>query len=261
MQNIAIESKNLACTLGGTEILKGVDLTIYDGEFWGIIGPNGAGKSTLAKCVCGLIPYSGDIKIYGKPVASYTRKELAKIVSYAPQAYFYYFPYTVFEFVLMARYPYVSRFTGFSSEDKESAKSALFSVGLEELKDRSIGTLSGGELQKVFLASALAQGSKIAILDEPTAFLDPKNQKDLLDLLLKLQGVTNRTFVIVSHDVNFVMQSTRKIAGMQDGRIDFIGSPEGLTPEVLKKIYGTEFVSVTHPTTKKPIALINPESR
>lgn len=259
MNAVAIESKALFCTLGGEEILKGVDVQIHDGEFLGIIGPNGAGKSTLVKCLSGLIPHEGDIKIYEKPIESYARKELAKIISYAPQAYFYYFPYTVFEFILLARYPYVSRFTGFSSVDREAVKNALSEVGIEMLKDRSMGTLSGGELQKVFISSALAQRAKIAILDEPTVFLDPKNQMELLELLLKLQHSDNRTFVIVSHDVNFVAQAARKIVGIRGGKIDFVGTPDDLNPSILKDIYGAEFVSVMHPTTKKPVALIKPK--
>lgn len=261
MFNIAIESKGLFCKLGGIEILKGVDVQIHDSEFLGVIGPNGAGKSTLVKCLSGLIPHEGEIKIYGKPIENYAKKELAKIISYAPQAYFYYFPYSVFEFVLLARYPYVSRFTGFSNEDKKSVETALLKVGIEGLKSRSMGTLSGGELQKVFIASALAQQTKIAILDEPTVFLDPKNQTELLELLLKLQETDNTTFIVVSHDVNFVAQAAKRVIAIKDGMINFVGTPDDLNPAVLKDIYGVEFVSMVHPTTRKPVALIKPSTR
>lgn len=258
MSSAAIETKSLTCTLGGVEILKGIDVQIYDFEFLGIIGPNGAGKSTFVKCLSGLLPHKGYIEIYGKPIKSYSKRELARIISYAPQAYFYYFPYSVFEFVLLARYPYVSRFTGFSREDRDAVESALVKVGIEALRDRSMGTLSGGELQKVFIASALAQQAKIAILDEPTVFLDPRNQRELLDLLLRLQQMDNKTFVVVSHDVNFVSQAAKRIIAIKGGRINFVGTPGDLTPRALKDIYDADFVSVEHPTTQKPVALIKP---
>jgi len=261
MNAVAIQAENLSCTLGGQAILKGIDLEFADGEFVGIIGPNGAGKSTLVKCLAGLLPSEGSVRIYGKPIREYKRRELARIISYVPQAYFYYFPYTVFEFVLMARYPHVPRAHGFTAADRDQTMGALKLVGIEGLGDRAMAALSGGELQKVFLASALAQGSKIAIMDEPTVFLDPKNHKELLDLLLKLAESENRTLIIVSHDVNFVAQGAESIIGLKDGEIAFTGKPDDLNPGTLREIYSAEFVSIAHPTTKRPIALINPRGR
>ena len=257
----AIRAENLSCVLSGVEIIGGIDIEIADGEFVGIIGPNGAGKSTLVKCLAGLLPFGGTVKIYGKPVREYSRRELARTVSYVPQAYFRYFPYSVFEFVLMARYPHVSRFAGFSKDDRDAVLESLATVGIESLKDRAMGTLSGGELQKVFLAGALAQGSKIAIMDEPTVFLDPKNHGELLELLLKLAESENRTLVVVSHDVNFVAQGASRIVGLKEGRLVFKGKPDELGPDALYEIYGAQFVSVLHPATGRPVALINPKSR
>ena len=261
MTGVAIEAENLSCALGGRKVIANINLSVRDGETLGIIGPNGAGKSTLVRCLAGLLRFEGSIKVFGRDIRRMRRRELARVISYVPQAYFYYFPYSVFEFVLMARYPYVSRLAGFTKDDTDAATRALETVGIESLKDRSMGTLSGGELQKVFLAGALAQGARIAIMDEPTVFLDPKNQSELLNLVLKLASAEGRTLIVVSHDVNFVAQVADRIIGIKDGSLVFEGKSDALAPDVLKDIYDAEFVSVEHPHTKRPVALISPEKK
>ncbi|MDT8389393.1 MAG: ABC transporter ATP-binding protein [Lentisphaeria bacterium] len=241
----------LSCVLGGQEILKNVSLAVAAGACVSLIGPNGAGKTTLLKCLNRILPFSrGAVTVDGRRLSGYSQPELAAKIAYVPQAQGRFIDFTVFDFVLLSRYPHLSPFSSISAVDKEAAFQALVSTGMEAFADRSHATLSGGERQKVFIAAALAQESPILLLDEPTTFLDPHHQEEIMAILQRVNQQENRTILAVTHDLNNAMMISDQIIAMRDGTIMFQGSPaETMTAPVLEKIYGASFLFVPHPGT------------
>jgi zinc transport system ATP-binding protein len=189
-----------------TPVLEGINFSVKDNTFLAIIGPNGGGKSTLLKVILGLIkPARGMVSVFGKP-ADVGRT----YIGYLPQAKptDLAFPISVYEVVLSGRYDRPLR--KYSAADKEAALKALKDVDMAEYTDRQIGRLSGGQIQRVFLARALARDPKLLILDEPTASIDPERQKSFYALLDKLK---NRMAVLfVTHDIGAVSEYFDEIA-------------------------------------------------
>jgi len=254
-----IEAKKLSFTISGIDILKEVSFAVDHGEFISIIGPNGAGKSTLIKCLLRIFMGNGTVLIKGTHLEAYSQRELAKIISYVPQTGELIPSFTVSEFVLMGRYPYLSPLSSSTRADHEAVLEALRLTGTDEFAGRELSTLSGGERQKVFIAAALAQGSEIMLLDEPTTFLDPKHQYDILKILRKLNeyGVT---IIAVTHDINHAVLFSRRILGIKEGKMLFDGPPEGVMKnETLYELYERPFTFIVHPKTGMPLILPDAE--
>ena len=164
-------------SINGVEILRGVTLSIAEGEFVGIIGPNGAGKTTLLKLILGLIRLTtGDVTLYGQSISALAPRERAKLQAYLSQDVMTTFSFPVLDIVLMGRYPYLSRFAVESDADIEVARRALAYVGMQDFENRLFNELSGGERQLVLFAKVLAQDATLLILDEPTSNLDIRHQ-------------------------------------------------------------------------------------
>ena len=241
--------------LGQKQILRDVTFSVRRGEYLSIVGPNGAGKTTLLKCLDRIIGGGdGQIEILGRPLASYRQKELARHMSYVPQADGRVFPFTVEQFVTMGRYPYLSPFTSVSREDHQAVRDALQQTGTLEFADRLLDTLSGGERQKVYVAAALAQGASILLLDEPTTFLDYRHQAEIRGLLARANRDSGATVVAVTHDVNTAALESDRIVALRDGTVVFCGTPsELMRPDVLKKIYDTPLLLTQHPSVLLPV--------
>jgi len=255
-----IQIRNLSYAVERALILDDVSLEINAGEFLSIIGPNGAGKTTLLKCMLRI--YSGgtgEILIDNRPLASYGRKELARLVGYVPQGDNRELPFTVEEFVLMGRYPYQGPFTAVSAEDLRAVHEALGLTGSARFAGRSMDSLSGGERQGVFIAAALAQEARMLLLDEPAAFLDPKHIADIHAILRRVNRDKNVTVVMVTHDINGAAMISDRIAVLKQGRAAIVGRPEDImTNEVLEHVYDKPFLFVTHPVTGQ--RLVTPEA-
>lgn len=251
MRTPVIEIKDYSFSIGGAEILKNIFLDVFDGEYLSIIGPNGAGKSTLLKCLIRI--YTGGkgiIRLYGKPLSEYGQKELARFISYVPQSDGRNLDFTVYEFVLMGRYPYLSPFSSVKPSDRSAVDDALNQTETTRLSDRSINTLSGGEKQNVMIAAAIAQGAKILLLDEPTTFLDPKHQSDINRTLKRVNRASGITVISVTHDINSAAMISDRMTVLKDGRSEFSGVPsELMNNTVLEKVYNKSFVFVSHPQT------------
>jgi iron complex transport system ATP-binding protein len=255
MKHTVIEMDRFSFAVNGHVILRVITLAVHKGECVSIIGPNGAGKTTLLKCLDRIhTAGSGEIRIAGKPLVAYTQKELARHVSYVPQADGNVLPFTVSEFVMMGRYPYLSPFSPPNSRDKEAVERALAMTGTTEFVHRSLSTLSGGERQRVFIAAALAQEAGILLLDEPATFLDPLHATEIHRLLARINSERGVTLLSVTHDINIAALTSHRILALKNGRVVFWGTPEGLMDEgVLKEIYGKSFLFVKHPRTGKDV--------
>lgn len=252
----ALEVRDLSLKLGGTDILRNVSFDIPQGAFLSIVGPNGSGKTTMLRCVMGVIAgWTGEIQAGGRPIGSYRRRHLARLVSYVPQSDEMTFPYTGRELIMMGRYPHLSPFTQLSRVDIEVVERTLETTGTSSLADRDMRTLSGGERQKILIAGALAQEAGTMLLDEPTTFLDPRHTDEILSILTDLNR-SGVTIVMVTHDINHAVHYADSVTALVDGSVAFSGSPENLmNNEVLKSVYGKEFILVKHPESGKMMVL------
>ena len=220
-------------------VIKDINISIETGESVCILGSNGSGKSTLLKAVIGIIPYSGQALINGQDVSKMTRREIAGNVAFMTQLSQVYFSYSVLETVILGRYLHMPHFFGKPTDkDVAIAEEALRKVGMEKLSDRQIGSLSGGELQRVFLARTFAQESNILFLDEPTNHLDLKVVSELSEYLDEWRKTPGHTLVGVYHDISLALRLSDRGIFIKNGRV--IGESQRediLTSEVLKETY------------------------
>jgi iron complex transport system ATP-binding protein len=232
-----LELQNLRCGYGGGDVVKDISLEVKSGGVFCIVGPNGCGKSTLLKAMARLLPFRGSVQIDGKETRAFSRKALAKKIALLGQNSHLYFPYTVFDTVAMGRYAYGGLFGGLSADDKDSIGKTLAVLELENDRNRFINELSGGQLQRVFLARALVQDPEIMLLDEPTNHLDLKHQADLLEYLARWADGA-KTVIAVLHDLNLARRFCRQAALMSDGKIAACGVPEKLfAGAALEEVY------------------------
>ena len=219
-----LELRDLYCGYGAEDVLEGITLNAGAGDFLCIIGPNGCGKSTLLKAIAGLLPFRGNITIKGKEIAAFSQKELARNIALLGQLSPLYFPYTVYETVAMGRYPYRKGwFGGLDSTDKTIIEHTLAILELDTLCETLIDQLSGGQLQRVFLARTLVQNPRIILLDEPTNHLDLKHQTVLLDHLAAWVQDDERVIVAVFHDLTLARRYGTVAALMTEGTINIQG--------------------------------------
>jgi iron complex transport system ATP-binding protein len=236
-----LEIQNLYCGYGGGDIIKGISLSAKNGDIFCVVGPNGCGKSTLLKAIARLLPFRGSIQIDGKETRSFSRKDLAKKIALLGQNSQLYFPYTVFDTVAMGRYAHSEGlFAGLSAADKNSIEETLAVLELEEDRSRLINELSGGQLQRVFLARALVQDPELILLDEPTNHLDLKHQAGLLEYLARWAD-SGGTVIAVLHDLNLARRFCRQAILMSDGKTAGGGRTEELfAGAALKEVYGMD---------------------
>ncbi len=248
--NNSIQIENLALELNGTSILRDVSFSVAQGEYVSIIGPNGAGKTTLLRCLLGMYAYHGSAKINGFECVACDSRTLARQVSYVPQTHDIEFPLSVYDFVMMGRYPYLSALSPSQKHDEEAVERALQITGTAQFRTRTLRTLSGGERQKVYIAAALAQEAPVMLLDEPATFLDWRHQSEVMTLLKKINIECGATILAVNHDLNSAAHWSDRIVAVKDGRTLFSGTPEELIqPAPLEQLFETAFV---HKTTLAP---------
>jgi iron complex transport system ATP-binding protein len=230
-------------------VLDDVSLTIGQGSIVGILGPNGSGKTTLLRVMAGMLaPRDGRVQIDGEDVSRFSRRELARKLAVVPQETYATFDFSVLEMVLMGRYPHLGAFELEGPADLAIAQRALTAVGTAELEARPFATLSGGEKQRVIIASALAQSSDMLMLDEPTASLDLGYQIDIAALLAGLNRTRNTTMVISTHDLNLAAALCRELVLIKAGRVVAQGrTADVLTAENVRALYGIEADVQLHP--------------
>lgn len=250
MVDPVLEARNLRFRYGVAPVIDDVSLRVQAGEMVGLIGPNGSGKSTLIRLLSGIIrPDGGEVRLNGRPLGAYPRRELAQRIAVVPQDTLIEFPFSVTEVVLMGRAPHLAGFAFEGERDLEVARAAMQRTGVLELAERGIHELSGGERQRVILARALAQESDLLLLDEPTAFLDIHHEVDIYDLLQDLQH-EGRSIVTVLHDLNVAALYCDRVALLKAGRVVAAGPPsEVISRGTLTAVYGTDVYVDTNPVT------------
>ena len=241
----------------GELALKGVTLEIPKGQVLALIGPSGAGKSTLIRCVNRLVqPTSGSIVLKGTELTKLSSSALRKArrrMGMIFQEYALVERLTVMENVLSGRLGYVgfwrSYFRKFPAADIQEAYRLLDRVGLKHMADKRADELSGGQRQRVGICRALIQNPDLLLVDEPTASLDPKTSRQIMRLIQELCSERGLTAIINIHDVFLAQMFSQRVVGLELGSVVYDGKPEGLTPEVLTKIYGEEDWSATIKST------------
>jgi iron complex transport system ATP-binding protein len=237
---LALDSICFRYTPNQHAAVDAVSFGIQAGTVTAILGPNGAGKTTLLNLMLGLRkPDSGIINLEDLPLTQYSRKELSQWMGLVPQSEHIPFEYSVLEFVLLGRAPYLGPLDLPGSDDVVIARESLSQVGILHLQNRSIPALSGGELQLVLIARALTQQPKILLLDEPTSHLDLANRNTTLQILnrLRLKGTT---IIFTTHDPESAALIADYLVLMRSGQVIFNGEiDETFTSEKLSQTYGT----------------------
>ncbi|HEY5040266.1 MAG TPA: ABC transporter ATP-binding protein [bacterium] len=228
--------------------LRHLNLSIDAGTLVGFLGPNGAGKSTLLKLVAGLLsPQEGQVLWNTKPLENSSPRERGKKIAYVSQATHFAFPLTVWEIVEMGRYPYLGRFQPMSREDKAVCERALELCDAMEFRDRPYDELSGGEKQRVLLASALSQTPEVLFLDEPTLSLDLSHQILLFEIIQKLHREEGLTVVVATHELNLAARFLNRLVLMKEGKVVADGTPRKiLTEKNIRAVHGVEVERLSH---------------
>ncbi|MEX2115839.1 MAG: ABC transporter ATP-binding protein [Bacteroidota bacterium] len=246
-------------------VLNNISFDVPRGDFLSIIGPNGSGKSTLLRLMARiLLPGHGRILLEDRPLSSYSRKDLARLVGYVPQETHWLFPFTVMEVVLMGRSPYIGRLGFESREDIDLCRDIMKRTDIEGLAGKPITAISGGERQRVLIARALAQQPSLLLLDEPNAHLDLSHQAGIFEILADYRREHRVTVVWVSHDLNLAALFSDRVLvlaqALETGsHIAAIGTPaEVLTGETIKRVFDASVSVDRHPETGRPRIFLDP---
>lgn len=234
-----LKVEHLTCGYGGAPVVKDLSFEVPAGGRLCILGPNGCGKTTLLRALAGLLPHEGKVTAEGRDLAAMDRRQLARTVALLSQISSVYFSYTVYETVLMGRYAHQAggAFSGPGPEDKRIALECMERTGVADLRDRQVTELSGGQLQRVFLARTFAQQPRIILLDEPTNHLDLKYQVELVQELKAWAAGEGRCVVGVLHDVNLALDLADLFLLIEDGQARYFGPAAEFDPAALNRVY------------------------
>ncbi len=251
-----LEASGIHVDLGGQAILRDVEVRVGSGEVVGLVGPNGAGKSTLLRVVTGLLePSAGEVAIGGDALDALPRRELARrvaVVQQLPEA-----PATmrVRDLVVLGRHPHLGLLASESRHDFDVAAEAMRRAGCDQFADRDLGSLSGGERRRAFIARALAQEAPLLLLDEPTSNLDAHAQVEVLELVAELAAAGAGVLLIV-HDLTLAAAYCDRVVLLDRGEVVAGGPPsEVVTSEHVQRVYGNGVTVLPHPASGAPVVI------
>ena len=235
---MTLEIKGIEQGYGDRTVLKDISFTVQPNEMVGVLGPNGSGKSTLIRTVCRIKePISGTISLDGEEISSIDRRRFSRSIGYVPQKYAPSDYMQVFDAILIGRAPYME--WSYSDNDFEMAAKASAMMGIDDLIDKNIHDLSGGQIQKVIIARAIAQDPKFYVLDEPTSALDLKNQLDTMRSMRNIMSDRGAGVLVALHDINLALHFTDKVLMLKDGKVYAFGDSEDvITEKSIRDVYG-----------------------
>ncbi len=236
-----IDIKNLSFGYGTKTVLKGINAHIRKGGFYALMGANGSGKTTLLRCIGNMLkPTEGSIFVDGQDVNSYTARELARKMAFVRQQVQTDFEFSGFEMVLMGRNPYQRRLQNESQQDWDIVENCMRLTNTWHLRFARPSEMSGGELQRVMIARALAQQTEILLLDEPVSNLDISHQFEILELLRDITS-QGKTIVLVIHDLNSALRYCSDVILLHESSMFYQGTMrEGLTPENIRQVFSID---------------------
>ena len=234
-----IETKGLTFAYAEDPVINDISLTFQTGEFAGIIGPNGSGKSTLLKLIGGILPSPSETTfLKNRELSQYKKKDLAVSIAWIPQEKQMAFSFKVIDIVLMGRHPYLSPLSFEGEDDYRIAEEAMKQTQVLEFAHRSFNEISGGEKQRVMIASAISQKPEVMLLDEPTSALDIKYQIEILTILKQLNEQEGKSLILAMHDLHLASKFCKRLVLLKDGRVFCEGTPaEVLKKEILEEVY------------------------
>lgn len=250
-----LQLDNLSCGYPQRTVLKDITLTAEPGKMLVLLGANGSGKTTLFRTLSGqLPPLSGSVSLGERKLGSLTLRERVREVAVMPQTESRDWPLSVEEAVRLGRAPHRGWLFPLTAEDRQIVEQALQRACLEELRDRPITELSGGEWRRVILARALAQEAKVLLLDEPTAGLDLKFQQEVLHLIQSITHEQQLTTMLSIHDLNQAAVFADEVALLGNAELLAFGSPaEVLNEELIERAFGIDVTILEHPVYHTPL--------
>ncbi|WP_314137748.1 ABC transporter ATP-binding protein [uncultured Plantibacter sp.] len=254
-QTPALEARGVSLAYDQTVVFEGLDLRIETGEVTTLIGANGCGKSTLLKAFGRLLtPTAGTVELDGRGVRSIPTREVARRLAILPQKPLTPSATTVRDLVSRGRHPHQSLLKPWTPADTIAVDEALAATGLETLADRDTASLSGGQLQRAWIALVLAQRAPTILLDEPTTFLDLSHQLDVLRLVRSINRERGATVVMVLHDLTLAGRYSDRLVVVGGGRVIADGTPwEVLTPAVLREAFDLDAIVIPDPSSGSPL--------
>jgi iron complex transport system ATP-binding protein len=254
---IALEAERLRLGYEQKLVFEGIDLRIAQGSVTTLIGANGCGKSTLLKAFGRLLtPLDGQVRLVGEPLRTLSTTQIARRLAILPQKPLTPAATTVRDLVMRGRHPHQSLLRPWSPQDAAIVDAALAATGLTEVADRDVNTLSGGQLQRAWVALVLAQQTPTILLDEPTTFLDLSHQLEVLRLVRRINAEQGTTIVMVLHDLSLAARFSDRLVVLHEGRILADGTPwQVLTPSVLARAFGLAADVIADPATGSPLVI------
>lgn len=252
-----LSASELRLAYGDRVVVDKLDISVTEGTITAVIGPNGCGKSTLLRALGRLMqPKHGSVLLDGKQIHQMSTKAVAKVLGVLPQSPVAPEGLTVADLVARGRHPHQSWYRQWSSDDESAVAEALGMTGIGDLADRAIDELSGGQRQRAWLSMALAQGTDLLLLDEPTTYLDLAHQVDVLDLIGQLHDAGGRTVVMVLHDLNLAARYADRLVALADGEIIAEGAPhEVLTEQLLADVFELKARVIEDPVMGTPMVV------
>ncbi|MGY1729559.1 ABC transporter ATP-binding protein [Geodermatophilus sp. SYSU D01062] len=254
---VRLAAEGLRLAYDDRVVVDGLDLTLTDGSFTAIVGPNGCGKSTLLRALGRLLrPAAGQVLLDGRAIAKTPTREVARVLGLLPQTPVAPSGLTVADLVARGRHPHQSWLRQWSTADEAVVAEALTWTDMSDLADRPVDELSGGQRQRAWISMALAQGTDLILLDEPTTYLDLSHQIDVLELVSRLHAERGRTVVVVLHDLNLAARYAQRLVAMRDGVLVASGTPhEVLTEQLLADVFDLEARVVPDPVAGTPMVV------
>jgi iron complex transport system ATP-binding protein len=252
-----LAGRDLQLAYGDTVVVDGLDIDVLAGSITAVIGPNGCGKSTLLRALARLVPTRrGHVLLDGQRLDRLATREVAKVLGVLPQSPVAPEGLAVADLVARGRHPHQAWYRQWSSDDEAAVAEALAWTGMGALAERTVESLSGGQRQRVWISMALAQGTEVLLLDEPTTFLDLAHQIDVLDLVERLHAERGRTVVMVMHDLNLAARYAHRLVAMRDGAVVASGHPaEVLTEQMLRAVFDLDASVVADPVSGTPLVV------